>query len=1255
MALPFQFGKAAFNAKAQGAALDAMTLKYDKNAIAAGRAARETASFTDATGRGRITMENFGRTFDNATRKVLIWQFAIMAVYGVIRKIGDTLQTWKDLEITLARISITTGALGARLQQYFKQVADVAISFGMPIEQTLTGMDLALRATARYADQADRGAIAVNLLSSASALANITGMQYSQAIDILVGSLRQSDMELDEGISLLDKWVSVAKNASVAVNDLSQGFAIMADAGRAAGMTVDQINGLIAALSETVTLGPVQIGNAIRALMSTLYNPGSISLLQKYGVAVRDTSGEVRSFWEVMTQLAAMKEAGVLDESVWLEIAKAAGAGQRRYAQFLALLNNFSAAMRVAAISAEAEGEAMEANKKIVETLLNTWDKFTAAQRKFLFTMGEEIGAIEDLTGVIAQLVRVFDILSGSEFRVMGINLKLTDTFFQIGRSVMFLVGTLAALKVATLAMGWMGVGPKVGAVMGKFAGVPPTAIAGSAAYAKAIQAGGYTSAGQAATAGLGTVAPGISSQAGMYALSGLLPAFMFRKMWGGGPSPTVPGWQQGMPGGVFKPGGGQRVGGKWMPGGGQWTAPTVAPMTWGGAARGARGMLTRPFGGMGRAVGALGAGAAAYGLTGEWQSAVGAGIGAAVGAKFGIVGMVAGGAIGTFAGHALADAFISEADRIKKVFEKISEDFGYDVKEMLETYYNVAQASEIGARELAAQFAPVLPEKRAAQGKSFLQQLFMPSAAQYVSPFVIGGATGEEEWTRGLGALHELNQALVDGVITIDEYRKAKQEDYIAWGELTDAAKAYMTTIRMSEQGTVGQMETAKAYAQVVQEQVERQRELAQITNRYSEAQTRIKQLMLGTGAVIDSITLKEWEQVKVQQLLVDQVNKTAEDFQAWYNVLLGSAYGYASHVEAIQQLKPLLEEYGLAIKRIPEDKWLLIQRWDPQLSTDIVQTIGTLLEMDDLIDKFTVSFPDMLRLANIEGTIADIDKVKEAITKLHKEAGDEKYAAALEEINQYLGNVLQKEIEARRIATYAGRGAEFQRPTQVRLMDAETMKAYRENLGRLPVFTDLAKSLGKTADSVLTLVDPLTGEMLRLEENTLALEMLGRVVNENTTAQEKRLEAEYNLPGWYQKPNRYMALRQSGGAGGFGPAQEGLWGTWLEFVRNRSMQTGGTVHETGPYFLHKKEVVVSGETLSGTNVLLGNSYRVLMTSQQYLSSINLGILGVRQEIQQLRKQLTAPRQAEEGTSDFGRIAKADYSGISSLGVRRR
>jgi hypothetical protein len=312
------------------------------------------------------------------------------------------------------------------------------------------------------------------------------------------------------------------------------------------------------------------------------------------------------------------------------------------------------------------------------------------------------------------------------------------------------------------------------------------------------------------------------------------------------------------------------------------------------------------------------------------------------------------------------------------------------------------------------------------------------------------------------------------------------------------------------------------------------------------------------------------------------------------------------------------------------------------------------------DSIDKFhDVRFAEILKIPGVQGTLEDLDSVKKSIESLAAAAGDDelrdKLNQALKDVQDYQNNIVQRQQEANKLGVYTGVVApKYQRPGETRLTDTDTLKAYRENLGKLPQFTTLAKSLGEMATSVITLVDPITGQTLRLEENSLALEMLQSAVSDNTKAVQN-LEAEYNLPGWYQQPSRMWAMKTTGGTGGFGPAQEGLWQTWMEYLqKNKSYAEGGEIPETGPYFLHKKERVIGDNSSVGTNAILSNSYRVLLASQGYLSSINLGILGLREEIQQLRTQLVATP-SSDGNSEFTRITKADYVGVSSLGVKRR
>lgn len=434
-------------------------------------AGKSAMTFSSNVGRGGITLENFGSIATNAAKKVAVWQFAIASVYGVMKKAGEVQQDWKDLELTLARISVTTGAMGDKLNQYFNQVAKVAIQFGMPIKETLTGMDLALRSTASLGNTAGRAATAVKLLSDASVLANLTGWAYSKSMDTLVGSLRQTGMSLDSGLVLLDKWTLVAKMAQVSVADMAQGFSIMADAADAAGLSVDQINGLIAGLGEAVPYSPTQIANSIRAIMSTTYNDKSVKVLQSYGVAVKNATGEARNFWDIMMQLSSMKELGVLNENQWLDIARAMGGGSRQYANVMALISRMPVAMSVATQSAVANGQAMDANAKIVGTLANAWDQFKASQDQFFFNLGAKTGAITGLTSTLQMLTRAFVGLAGT-----------SPGIFTLVRALTAMAGTLGAAKLASLAWGWLGGTSRLGGLVGRAANIEPWRVAGNPA-----------------------------------------------------------------------------------------------------------------------------------------------------------------------------------------------------------------------------------------------------------------------------------------------------------------------------------------------------------------------------------------------------------------------------------------------------------------------------------------------------------------------------------------------------------------------------------------------------------------------------------------------------------------------------------------------------------------------------------------------------------------------------------------------------
>jgi TP901 family phage tail tape measure protein len=332
--------------------------------------------------------------------KVFEWAVAVGAVYGTIRRIGQALDDMKELQMAFADIAIVTNTTTDAAMQYSDALFQVAEATGVTFKDIVGIYDDVLRATANVADETERYAKANSLLTSSAMMARLANISAAQGYDMMLGALRQSGLELDQGIILLDKWQAVAKAAGVSVEDLAQGFAITADIAKAAGVDIDKLNGLLATLQESTTLSSTEVGNAIRAMMSTYTTERSISVLNQYGISVQDLAGDYRSLWSVLQQVAAMYETGVMSESQLKAVADALGGGQRRAAQVVTVITHLTKAQESAAVSANAHGDAERALAVKMDTLQTATNNLTTAWQKFATVLGTKGGVLDMLTGM---------------------------------------------------------------------------------------------------------------------------------------------------------------------------------------------------------------------------------------------------------------------------------------------------------------------------------------------------------------------------------------------------------------------------------------------------------------------------------------------------------------------------------------------------------------------------------------------------------------------------------------------------------------------------------------------------------------------------------------------------------------------------------------------------------------------------------------------------------------------------------------
>jgi TP901 family phage tail tape measure protein len=457
---------------------------------------RKMVLTTDRAGNVFTSTQKQFRTFFGAIRRnvteMIKWSAATLVVWGAIRKLGDLLQIAIDNETKLASIAVILGEEHADLTKVFNSAAEAALATGEAIDGVLEGYVQAYRATGNITDETERARQAQVLLIDALTLSKLSSMTTAQAMDTLTGALRQAGLGFEEGYKLLDKWVAVSRQANVSIETLAESFAITATSASNAGLTWDELNGIIATLAESTTLSATESGNAIRAFIGGFSTDLSVKELSKFGIAVTDTTGETRGFLDVMKEIAVMFEQGIISEGELNKIARAIGGrGARRGAQVATTIKNLSRAQEVAEVSAKAHGDAQRALNIQLDTVQTAITKLSNSFQKLARAMGAE-GGVLDAAGLILDIFTKLVDATASLVKNLG---DLTPVLMVMG-------GLFAATSAQTRGLLATNVAAGVGGLIGRFGGAAGVGTGGAQALSieqqrlTAGQAGGFAAAG---------------------------------------------------------------------------------------------------------------------------------------------------------------------------------------------------------------------------------------------------------------------------------------------------------------------------------------------------------------------------------------------------------------------------------------------------------------------------------------------------------------------------------------------------------------------------------------------------------------------------------------------------------------------------------------------------------------------------------------------------------------------------------------
>lgn len=373
-------------------------------------------------------------------QKVIEWTVATTLVFGTLQYSIEQLNNIKELDFALAKFAITAQQSPQQAQQSFGRLAEIAHNTATPLLEIVGAADDIALATQKAGQSTEEWQRQIfSLTESVGVFTNLTGTDTVSATDLLTATMKQLKLTATDIPAILSKITAVAGGQSQAISDITKGLSSMAEAGRVAGLSLDQQIATVQVLSQVTSKTPAEVATAFKNLVGSLGSPAALKGLAEFNIAVRDQEGNLRNILDVYGEISNKIKSGLIPAADVQGLIRAISGGPRRAPDAAALLAAIDQITTAQQKSATATNEAAIANAKAIDTtkakliqLQTTIDAVTF--EKF---GGEFKNLIESLTGLLTTL-----------FKAVGqIPTGLISAAIQIG---LFFVAIRAGSKLLT-------------------------------------------------------------------------------------------------------------------------------------------------------------------------------------------------------------------------------------------------------------------------------------------------------------------------------------------------------------------------------------------------------------------------------------------------------------------------------------------------------------------------------------------------------------------------------------------------------------------------------------------------------------------------------------------------------------------------------------------------------------------------------------------------------------------------------------
>jgi TP901 family phage tail tape measure protein len=367
-----------------------------------GTSAKQISSLSQPLGRITGQADQFTKSMEAANARVFAFGASVGIINSVSQAFTGLVKSTIEVESALAKIYSVLDKAGSSSKDFENGLFQAAKNTGQSFQ---AAADAALELSRQGLNSQE----VLKRLNDSLILTRLSGLDSAAAVEGLSAAYNSF---ADTGITtteILNKLVAVSQKYAVSEKDLVEGIKRAGSTAQQAGVSFDELAGLITAVQERTARGGAVIGNSFKTIFARLQDKGTLEYLSNLGIGVTDLEGKVLPATAIMEGLASkFNDFSRIGQA---DIAEKLG-GIYQLGNLLAALQDLSSEQsKYAGAVKVAQGAADQAYQKNIAlntTLESILNRTSVSAQQLGATLGE-LGVTDNLKSILDFFNKLLD------------------------------------------------------------------------------------------------------------------------------------------------------------------------------------------------------------------------------------------------------------------------------------------------------------------------------------------------------------------------------------------------------------------------------------------------------------------------------------------------------------------------------------------------------------------------------------------------------------------------------------------------------------------------------------------------------------------------------------------------------------------------------------------------------------------------------------------------------------------------------